>query len=293
MTDTATTPATSRLDLDAYLGRLGVSASEGPGAGLLRRLQRAHLLAIPFENGESLLSGGTTAPSLALPALTAKLLRSRRGGYCYEHNLLFAAALRALGFQVTMLAARVLLGARPGDVRPRTHMGLRVRVPGEEQSYLADTGFGTPEAPLTALSLTEGEWTQEGDRTLRLVRTHTAEHPLPEWELHSQGAHGWERLYGFTEEPFAAPDFDVFNWHIATNPRSPFARTARFVRILPDGGHRTLLGRTELTLVERESTGATRTLPVSDGPAALRVLADRFDIVLPEGSRLLAPGCGA
>jgi len=31
---------------------------------------------------------------------------ARRGGYCYEHNLLFRAVLDTLGFETTGLAAR-------------------------------------------------------------------------------------------------------------------------------------------------------------------------------------------
>ncbi len=87
------------FDLDEYLAYIGW---EGPGEGerrpdveTLRGVHLAHLRGIPFENLDAY---RRTAPSLELPALMAKLVRSRRGGYCYEHNTLLAAALRALGF---------------------------------------------------------------------------------------------------------------------------------------------------------------------------------------------------
>src|SRR5690242_6235971 len=133
-----TRDAAHALDLDAYLARIGYDGVRRPTVDVLRSVHRAHATAIPFENLDPLLG---TVPSLALPDLEAKLVRGGRGGYCYEQNTLFAAALRALGFGVTLLAARVLLGAAPGDVRPRTHMLMEVRVPDAPGPYLADVGF--------------------------------------------------------------------------------------------------------------------------------------------------------
>lgn len=98
-------------DLDAYLARIGWTGERRPTAGVLRSVHRAHALGIPFENLDPVLG---SAPSLALADLEAKLVRGGRGGYCYEHNTLLAAALTALGFRITLLCARVVVGPGPG-----------------------------------------------------------------------------------------------------------------------------------------------------------------------------------
>ncbi|HEY6478319.1 MAG TPA: arylamine N-acetyltransferase, partial [Polyangia bacterium] len=105
------------LDFDAYLARIGIG--ERPD---LPELHRAHTEAIPFEN----LDPRRGIPvSLELEDLERKLVADRRGGYCFEQNLLLKAALEALGVaNVELFLARVRVGAAPGDPRPRTHLLL-------------------------------------------------------------------------------------------------------------------------------------------------------------------------
>src|SRR3954471_2052207 len=126
---------TSVLDLGAYLERVGYSGDLVPGEAVLEALHLAHATHIPFENLDILLGRPVL---LDLESLQAKLVRGQRGGYCFEQNTLFAAALEELGFSVTRLAARVRSGA--SGPRPRTHMLLRVDVEG--WPWLADVGFG-------------------------------------------------------------------------------------------------------------------------------------------------------
>ena len=120
------------FDLDAYLHRVGDAGPVGPDLETLRRLQAAHLGAIPFENLDVRLGRPV---GLDLASLQAKLVRRRRGGYCFEQNTLFAAVLRAIGFDLRTLEARV---RPPGATSPlpRTHMLLRVDVGGDP--WLAD-----------------------------------------------------------------------------------------------------------------------------------------------------------
>jgi len=92
------------MNIDAYLKRINYSGSLEPTVETLRALQVAHLKTVPFEN----LSIHAKEPIvLEENALFAKIVERRRGGYCYEANGLFAALLRALGFDVAMLAAGV------------------------------------------------------------------------------------------------------------------------------------------------------------------------------------------
>ena len=103
------------LDRAAYLARVGYKGQLEPTLETLKALQFAHVSAIPFENLDIVL--GKTI-SLDLPHLEAKLVKARRGGYCFEQNALFAAVLESLGFEVVRLAARVRFGATA--IRPRT-----------------------------------------------------------------------------------------------------------------------------------------------------------------------------
>ncbi|MYQ88966.1 MULTISPECIES: arylamine N-acetyltransferase family protein [unclassified Streptomyces] len=267
------------LDLAAYLTRIGWAGERRPTARVLRSVHRAHALGIPFENLEPVLGG---APSLAIADLEAKLVRGGRGGYCYEHNTLLAAALTALGFRITLLCARVVVGAGPGEIRPRTHMLMLAGVPGERTPYLADVGFGSVGALLEPLPLAAGAEVADTPRRHRLVNT-PHDGPLAQWELQAHTPDGaWESQYAFTVEPFEAPDYEVINWHIATNPRSPFSRRVYAQRTTPDS-HLSLTGRT-LTVTAPDGTREVREL--SDGDEVLRVLAADFGIRVPPGTRL-------
>src|SRR4051812_25992004 len=136
------------IDVDAYFQRIGSTGGRAPTLDTLRELHLRHAQTIPFENLNPLLRWPVR---LDAASLEGKLVRDRRGGYCYEQNLLFRHALEALGFRVTGLAARVLWYA-PDAVTPRTHVVLRVEVAGEP--FLADVGFGsqTLTGPIRLLS---------------------------------------------------------------------------------------------------------------------------------------------
>jgi arylamine N-acetyltransferase len=93
----------------AYLDRIGVTAPAACDAAGLRTLHRAHQLTVPFEN----LSIHLAEPiSLDERDLADKIVRRRRGGFCYELNGAFALLLEALGAQVSRVAARVSISGR-------------------------------------------------------------------------------------------------------------------------------------------------------------------------------------
>src|SRR5690349_12744847 len=123
------------LDLSAYAARIGYNGDFHPSLETLRVLHLAHATHIPFENLDILLGRPIR---LDLDSLIRKLIDDRRGGYCFEHNALFAAVLEASGFRVRRLSARVRAGAQ--GVRPRLHMLLMAEADGEP--WLADVGFG-------------------------------------------------------------------------------------------------------------------------------------------------------
>src|ERR1700720_3014398 len=126
------------MRLRDYLQRIEQPPPDGADVATLSRLHLAHRQAFLFEN-LSIQTGG--AISVALDDIERKFLDERRGGYCFEHNTLFAAVLRDAGFESTSLLGRVRRG--PPERWARTHMVLRVPVAKDaDQVWLADVGFG-------------------------------------------------------------------------------------------------------------------------------------------------------
>ena len=265
------------FDLDAYLARIGYTGDRTPTAATLRALQRAHIYAIPFDNLDPVRG---VVPSLKLDDLLAKLVHdTTRGGYCYEHNSLYAAALRALGFKVTVLAGRVLVGAKPGDLRPRTHMLLLAEAPDDPNRYLTDVGFGSEGALLDPMPLAPAD-VRDRPRHHRLDIT-PADGPLEQWVLQAFQDGEWRDQYSFTVEPFYAPDFDVINYYIAGSPRSPFSSRVYACRTFPD--RQLKVDARTFTEIRPDGTSVTREL--ADDAEVRRVLADELGIVVPEPGR--------
>ena len=92
------------VNVPAYLARVAYSGPTEPTADNLRRIHHAHMLAVSFENLDISLGRRIV---LDEDAIVNKIVVRRRGGFCYELNGAFAALLRALGFRVTLLSARV------------------------------------------------------------------------------------------------------------------------------------------------------------------------------------------
>ena len=137
------------LDLGAYLQRIGWSGEVPVTLETLSRLIRAHMSSIAFENLDVLLGRPVR---LDLDAIQDKLVRRRRGGYCFEHAILFAAAIERLGFNPVRHSARVVLFF-PRTETPRTHMFLTVSLP--QGRFVVDPGFGGPAAQF-AIPLVDG-----------------------------------------------------------------------------------------------------------------------------------------
>ena len=205
--------------LEAYLSRIGVAAPLEPRLDLLRRIHTAHVGAIPFENIDIQMGQPIR---LDLDSLRGKLIERRRGGYCFEHNSLLLAILRALGFDATPFEARVRMDEVV--VRPRTHMLLRVRTDGRD--WVCDVGFGAG-GPLEPVPLSGeisrqpgGEYRVSADGALRVLQSRTTG--------------GWRDQYAFAEAEVFPVDLEVANWYTSTWPESPFVRTLTAQRSTPE-----------------------------------------------------------
>lgn len=251
----------AEVDLDAYCARIGYRGARTPTIETLRALHELHPAAIVFEAIDVLLNRGI---DLSPAAVDAKLIASGRGGYCYEHNILFKRVLTALGFQVEGLVARVRWMAPPeAPPRPRTHMALRVTIAGEP--WLADVGFGNVvlTSPLRFDSIAPQPTRHEAFRLLPLDNGHLLEIRLGE---------DWTPVYELSHEAQLDVDYKLPNWYTSTHPTSLFrqqlivARTTPQARYIlqhnhltvrtPDGGVKhSVLSADELERVLTETFG--------------------------------------
>ncbi len=254
------------LDLDAYLSRIEYSGSRNATVATLKQLHRAHATHIPFENLDILLGKSIR---LDLESLQTKLVRNRRGGYCFEQNALLAAALEQLGFVLTRLAARVRFGS--DQVGPRTHMALKVEADGK--SWLSDVGFGGW-GLLEPIEFVDGAESKQGAWTFRLRREGD------EWILSCPQCPAGADQFSFTLEPQLPIDYEPPNHFCSTWPQSSFTQTP--TAQLPTEETRTILRGNELTTAD---AGGIRTETIEDDAHLLKILRERFGLHFPDGTR--------
>lgn len=258
-----------QFDLEAYLKRVGYSGPREPTAATLEALHLAHATHIPFENLDVLLGRPIR---LDLASLQAKLVAGGRGGYCFEHNLLFAAALARLGFELKMVAAKV---RHRGDKDlPRTHMLLMVTIE-EGADWVADVGFGG-EGLLLPVPFATGRETRHHAWTYRII-----EEKQGLWLLQSRRQDSWANLYCFTLEAQTQADCEMANHYTSTHPDSPFVHT--LTAQLPTPAARQVLRNRELVTDRGGGNVARRTL--RDDDELLDVLAGTFGLRFPAGTR--------
>lgn len=240
---TAAMDPQSPQTVDAYLDRIGAVRPARPDAAALRDLQVRHLTTVPFENlsihlGEDIV--------LEEKALLDKVVGARRGGFCYELGGAFAALLRALGFGVTLLQARVYGDGGQLGI-PYDHLALRVETDDGSGPWLADVGFGDhAHFPLVFDDRTD----QEDPRgTYRIRETPDA--------TDGAGAGDLDVLrdgvpqYRLDPRPRALADFRAGSWYHRTSPGSHFTRSLVCSR-LTGMGRVTLSGRALITTVGGE-----------------------------------------
>jgi N-hydroxyarylamine O-acetyltransferase len=243
--------ASGLLDLSAYLRRIGYAGDLPPTGRTLAALHRAHVAAIPFENADIMLGRGV---AVDLPSIQDKLVHRGRGGYCFEHGLLLAAALEQLGYQVDRLLARV-----GSDHGARTHLVLRVYA--GQDCWLADTGFGTGLIEPLPFDGAPAPARQYG-WTYRLHAVSEHRWQLQEWQ-HGQ----WATLYWFNDQPQYAADMLVANHFTSTYPGSHFVRQLVVIR-KDTTGLRRLTGR-RLSVARPGRPGEERQLSDTEFAVAL------------------------
>ena len=250
------------MRIEDYLRKVGVAPPLPPAIDTLRRLHLAHRETFLFENLAIQRGGGI---SLALGDLERKFLDEGAGGYCFEHNTLFAAVLGSLGFTSTSLLARVRRG--PPERWVRTHMVLRVPIGPEP--WLADVGFGGM-GLLEPVPLREGATSDQGGARYALRRENGV------WVLSMRDRAGEADVYEFSEDPQTEADIEVANHYTATHPASIFRRTLTIQRTTRD--ERTLLRG---DVIVRFRDGQVTEEPI-DRARVREIARDLFGVELPD-----------
>jgi len=254
-------------DLSAYLRRIGFIGTPRKDLATLQQMVLRQALAIPFENLDAFTGRHV---SLVSADVEGKLVGSRRGGWCFEHNLLLGNALRLVGFNVQDLAGRVLWSRPITDFPARTHRLLRVECGGRH--YLLDAGFGvlTPTAPLD-IAVREPQGTPHERFRLRNLDVDL----LLEAELSDAASVAfWAPLYRFDLHPQWPVDFEAVNYQLARDPASQFVAGLRVAQPRPDGRY-TLRDR-ELTW--RDRSGHVESRRLADASQLRGVLRETFGI---------------
>jgi N-hydroxyarylamine O-acetyltransferase len=269
------------MDLQAYLQRIDYPGSlkrgrdlpsialpsvDRPNIDLLRALHRAHLFTVPFENLD--ISLGRKIICDEAPILR-KIVNEHRGGFCYELNGAFAALLRALRFQVTLLSAQV--AREDGSLGPDfDHLTLRVDL---EEPWLADVGFG--ECFLEPLRLDSRLEQPQSGRVYRLTGPSPSEDGLLGLEAMVEG--NWRRQYAFTLQPRELSEFAGMCHYHQTSPDSHFTRQRICSLATPEG--RLTLSHHKLI----EQHAGTRRERLLTGEEEWRATAcEQFGVVLPK-----------
>jgi arylamine N-acetyltransferase len=120
---------------ERYLSILGIEEAR-PSLDHLRRLVRAQITRVPFENISKLYlrkaQGATYVPTLE--EHLDGIERYSFGGTCYANNPYFAGLLRHLGYNVDLCGADMS--------NPDVHIVSIIPLEGRE--YLVDVGYGAP-----------------------------------------------------------------------------------------------------------------------------------------------------
>lgn len=251
--------------LAAYLERIGFGGTARPDLETLRELQRAHVRAVPFENLDVQLRRPV---GFDLDTCFDKIVRQRRGGWCFELNGLLGWALREIGFDVMRTCAGVMR-EHSGDAQMGNHLCLLVRL---DRPYLVDVGFGgslSYPLPLEASTHDHSPY--------QLTLSDMAD---GYWR-YSERAHGepfsFDFLVGAADEARFAEKCAM----LQTDPESPFVQNLVVQRRMGDA-HISLRGRV-LTTLRRNGEEKIKLASAEDLLAALR---DKFELNVPEAATL-------
>ena len=259
------------LDLEAYFERVDWRGGVQPTLDTLAGLLAAHMTHVPFENLDVLLG---RRPRLDLEGLQAKIVRARRGGYCFEQATLFAAVLERLGFALTRHTARVVL-RMPRTSSPRAHMIVNVHLP--EGAFVVDPGFGGL-SPRMPVPLVTGHHVRFGDEAHGFAREDRY------WMLRAHSGGDVIDCWVTTLDDDNAIDFEVGNHYTSSHPASLFVNQMMLCAHTVDG--RVTVMNRMLTIRDARGEHATE---IADRATLRAILQEHFGFDLSDIEELRVP----
>ncbi len=249
-----------------YFRRVSYTGPTEPTLDVLAALVAAHNRTIPFENLDPLM--GIPVIDLSAGALVDKMVRHRRGGYCFEQNGVMAEVLSQLGFGVDIFGGRVVWMSESDALPAQTHQTLAVSVPGEDGRYLVDVGFGgqTLSSPIR-LELDTVQQTRHEPYRIR----ERGDGLVLESEIRDK----WEPLYLFSTGPFPMIDRRVGSWYVSTYPGSHFV-SGLTAALITDDARWNLRGRN----LAIHGKGQSERIRFDTAADVVEALTERFGIDL-------------
>ncbi|MBS4219884.1 arylamine N-acetyltransferase [Bacillus sp. FJAT-49711] len=220
----------AKMDVSAYLKRIGYTGLLDGSAIALAKIQECHLHSVPYENFDIL---NRIPLSLEVPDLYDKIIIRRRGGYCFELNAIFSWLLKELGYKVTSLFARFWRDEPNAPPKRRHHV---LKVEAEGKFFLCDVGVGGI-VPRQPIEMAEGLVHEQGDEFYKLEVD-----PYFGWMLMEKKHGDWRQIYSFTEEPQLPKDFIMASFWCENSPDSIFIENA-MVAIRTDEGRNSVDGK--------------------------------------------------
>lgn len=243
-----------------YLRRIGISESEiSPDLANLKILQRQHLLHIPFEN----LDIHWKRPIiLDNENFYKKIVKSNRGGFCYELNGLFYELLNSAGFQSKLISARV---AKEKDVfgAEKDHMAILTKI--GDENYLVDVGFGSFIAEPLKLATDIEQRDSAGTFLIKKRDDY--------FQVLKKDGENWDDVFIFKLKGYNLKDFaEMCNFH-QTSPDSHFTRK-KVCSLMTENGRKTL---TDNKFIKTES-GKKSERKVDSEAEFYKILEQEFKI---------------
>jgi N-hydroxyarylamine O-acetyltransferase len=251
------------FDPDAYLDRIGWPNAAPPTFDTLSALQRCHLRAVAFENLDVY---ARRSVDVELDWSYPKIVNRRRGGWCFELNGCFTELLRRLGYDATLLSARVFGDGGPGP--EMDHLTLLVRLDGAR--WLVDVGFG--DSALVPLCIDDAS-VQDGG--VRRSRIDTSESGFTLLDETTAGT--FAPRYVATFAPRQRRDFAARSKELRTTPGLSWTTRRFATRATDDRGGRVWLLTDRLKV--RDDGGTTES-PVTEADWPGQLL-QHFGIEMP------------
>jgi N-hydroxyarylamine O-acetyltransferase len=252
------------MTVNAILNRINYTGPRTPTLETLQGLMRQYLYSVPFENLDIHLGRPIR---MELPHLFHKIVTQKRGGFCYESNLLFHDLLLRLGFDVTILSARMVFN---GVVLPEfVHVTLLVKL---DRPYLADVANGQSfRQPLPL----DGSVADHNEGRQYVLGQHEGHHAL----LLREGDGPWTPRFLYTLTPRTVADFEAMCRDTQSSPESFFVQH-RLATIATPAGRRTLMDQRFAI----EENGSRQETTVTSEDQFHQILRSQYDIELHNAS---------